>query len=240
MQNFEFLVSSEGPIARIDLNRPEEGNALTRGMMVQLAGIIRDLGAREDIHGIVLKARGSEFCRGRDGRGENHQRLTPHDIRVKAMGAVLGVYDAIQAAPIPVIALVQGPAIGFGAALAGASDITLASDSARFSFTEIKHGIPPTMAMAAVLRNVPAKALTYLIYSAQEVSASEAVTFGLVSRVLPKDSFEKESEAFVSELAARPRLVLETIKKFQQHATGLPAPMVSEYAGTLLALVRSS
>jgi enoyl-CoA hydratase/carnithine racemase len=155
------------------------------------------------------------------------------------MGAVLSVYDAIQAAPIPVVACVQGPAIGFGAALAGASDITLASDAARFSFTEIKHGIPPTMAMAAVLRNVPAKALTYLIYSAQELSAQEAVAFGLASRVLPKATFEQDAEAFVSELAGRPRLVLETIKKFQQHATGLPAPMVSEYAGTLLALVRS-
>jgi enoyl-CoA hydratase len=209
-------------------------------MMVQLAGVIRDLGARADTRVIVLQARGSEFCRGRDGRGESNQGLSPHDIRVKAMGAVLGVYDAIQAVPIPVVALVQGPAVGFGAALAGASDITLASDAARFSFTEIKHGIPPTMAMAAVLRNVPAKALTYLIYSAQEVSASEAVAFGLASRVLPRAGFEKEAEAFVSELAGRPRLVLETIKKFQQHATGLPAPMVSEYAGTLLALVRSS
>ena len=239
MDDFEFTVTRGGPVASIDLSRPEEGNALTRPMMVQLAGIIRDLGANEDTRVIVLKARGSEFCRGRDTRGENYQGLSPHDIRVKAMGAVLGVYDAIQAAPIPVVAFVQGPAIGFGAALAGASDITLASDAARFSFTEIKHGIPPTMAMAAVLRNVPAKALTYLIYSAQELSAQEAVSFGLASRVFPQASFDMETDAFVSELASRPRLVLETIKKFQQHATGLPAPMVSEYAGTLLALVRS-
>jgi enoyl-CoA hydratase/carnithine racemase len=239
MDNFEFAVTRGGPVASIDLSRPEEGNALTRPMMVQLAGIIRDLGASEETRVIVLKARGSEFCRGRDTRGENYQGLSPNDIRIKAMGAVLGVYDAIQAAPIPVVACVQGPAIGFGAALAGASDITLASDAARFSFTEIKHGIPPTMAMAAVLRNVPAKALTYLIYSAQELSAQEAVSFGLASRVYPHASFEKETDAFVSELAGRPRLVIETIKKFQQHATGLPAPMVSEYAGTLLALVRS-
>src|SRR5918998_606570 len=213
MDNFEFAVTRGGPVASIDLSRPEEGNALTRPMMVQMAGIIRDLGANEDTRVIVLKARGSEFCRGRDTRGENYQGLSPHDIRVKAMGAVLGVYDAIQAAPIPVVAFVQGPAIGFGAALAGASDITLASDAARFSFTEIKHGIPPTMAMAAVLRNVPAKALTYLIYSAAELTAAESVTLGLPSRVFPQASFDTETDAFVSELAGRPRLVLETIKK---------------------------
>ena len=59
------------------------------------------------------------------------------------------------------------------------------------------------MAMAAVLRNVPAKALTYLIYSAQELSAQEAVTFGLASRVLPQATFERDTEAFLTELAGR-------------------------------------
>ncbi|HXF54343.1 MAG TPA: enoyl-CoA hydratase/isomerase family protein, partial [Hyphomicrobiaceae bacterium] len=211
---------------------------LTRPALVELARHIRELGADAGTHVIVIKSRGETFCGGRDARGEDRSGLSAYEIR-KTMDAILGVYEAINAAPVPVIALVQGPGLGFGAALAGGCDITLASDKARFAFNEIKHGTPPTLAMSAVLRKVPAKALTYLIYSGAEIDAKEALAFGLVSKVVPASEFAAETAAFVSELAGRPRLVLETIKKFQNNATGLSAAMASEYAGTLLALVRA-
>ena len=154
---------------------------LTREMMFQLSDLIRLLAAKEENRVIVVQGRGTQFCRGRDGRGENREGYTPHDVRTKMMGAVLGVYEAINAAPIPVIARVHAPAIGFGAALAGGCDITLASDAATFGFTEIKHGIPPTLAMSAVMSKVPAKALAWLIYSGEVIGAEQAMTFGLVS-----------------------------------------------------------
>ena len=238
MADFKFLVDSTGAVGSIDLNRPEEDNRLTRSALVQLAGHIRELGANEKLNVLAIKSRGKTFCGGRDARGEDRSGLSAYELR-KTMDAILDVYEAINAAPIPVVALAHGPGIGFGAALAGGCDITLAADTARFAFNEIKHGTPPTLAMSAVLRKVPAKALTYLIYSGAEIDAREALMFGLVSRVIPADKFAAESEAFVIELASRPRLVLETIKKYQNNATFLPAPMASEYAGTLMAVVRA-
>jgi enoyl-CoA hydratase/carnithine racemase len=239
VSKFEFPLNKEGAVARIDLGRPEEGNALTRDMMRQLADTIHTSAADTTTNVIVLEARGMQFCRGRDGRGESTAGLSPYEIRVQMMGAVLGVYEAINAAPIPVVACVQGPAIGFGAALAGACDVTLASDAATFCFSEIKHGIPPTLAIAAVMKKVPQKALAYLIYSASEISAQEAVTFGLASKVVVRAAYQADVEKFVAELASRSRLVLETIKKFMANAQDLSTPIAAEYAGTLLALVRS-
>ena len=93
--------------------------------------------------------------------------------------------------------------------------------------------------MCAALGKVQAKALTYLTYSADSVSADEAVTQGLASKVLPQASFAADSDAFLKKLAGRPRLILETIKKYQAKASQLTPDMASEYAGTLLALVRS-
>lgn len=238
MQDFEFPVTVADSVATLDLNRPEEGNALTRPMIETLAATIRRLAADEQTRLIVLKARGELFCRGRDGRGEAAFK-SPHERLTKAMGPVLAVYEAIGSAPVPIVALVQGPAVGFGAALAGACDITLSSDAASFAFTEILHDIPPTMAMAAVLRNVPPKALAYLIYSAEKVSAAQAQEVGLVSKVYPSAEFEAAGAAFIATLAVRPRVILETIKKFQRHATGARQELVAEYAGTLLAVVRS-
>ena len=239
MSEFDFKVTRDGALARIDLNRPDEGNALTRDMMVRLAALLRELGSAPDINVVAIGGRGPQFCRGRDGRGESRAGMTPYEVRVKMMGAVLGAYEAIWEVPVPVVALVHGDALGFGAALAVGCDITLAASNARFAFTEIEHDIPPTMAMCAALGKIQAKALTYLIYSAEQVDAEQAVMLGLASKVLPQETFAADTEAFLAKLAGRPRLVLETIKRYQAKAAHLTPDMASEYAGTLMALVRA-
>jgi len=239
MAGFAFPVTQAGGILKIDLGRPEEGNALTRGMMRDLAEEIRKAGLDPQTRVIVIEGRGTHFCKGRDGRGETTEGLRPHEVREQMMGAVLGVYAAIGSCPVPVVSLVQAPAIGFGAALAGGCDITLAADDTKLAFSEVKHGIPPTLAMAAVMKKVPQKALYWLILSGADVSASEGLTMGLVSKIYPAANFKTETDLFLTEMASRPRLVLETIKKFMTHAQDMSASQQSEYAGTLLALVRS-
>ena len=94
------------------------------------------------------------------------------------------------------------------------------------------------MAMCAALGKVNSKALSWLIYSAEKISAERAAVVGLASKVLPQASFVADSDAFLKTLASRPRLVLETIKLYQSKAEHLTPDMASEYAGTLLALVR--
>jgi enoyl-CoA hydratase/carnithine racemase len=238
MSEFQFPVTREGAVVRIDLGRPDEGNALTRGMMPQLSGLLRDHGRDESVNVIVLAARGPHFCRGRDGKGESKAGMTPWEVRTKLMGATLDIFQAIADVPVPVVARVQGNAFGFGAGLAVACDVTLASDASRFAFPEIEHDIPPTMAICATRGKVHPKAMSYLVYSAEQIDAREAVTFGLVSRFFPQSSFEADADAFITKLASRPRLIVETIKRYQSKVGQLSPDMASEYAGTLLALVR--
>jgi enoyl-CoA hydratase/carnithine racemase len=237
--DFEFPETRNKGVVRIDLGRPEEGNTLTRGMMRDLAEKIRACASDPEARVIVIEGRGAHFCKGRDGRGESTAGLAPHQVREQMMGAVLGVYAAINASRIPVVSLVHAPAVGFGAALASGCDITLAAEGVSFAFSEIKHGIPPTLAMAAVMKKVPQKALAWLIFSGADVSATEGVAMGLVSKTFESGAFASETQAFLDELASRPRLVLETIKKFMLTAQDMSAAQQSEYAGTLLALVRS-
>ena len=239
MADFEFPIRASGGIMRIDLGRPEEGNTLTRGMMRDISETIRNAAADPETRVIVIESRGLYFCKGRDGRGESTDGLAPYQVREKMMGAVLGVYSAINASTVPVVSLMHGPAIGFGAALAGGCDITLAASNTSFAFSEIRHGIPPTLAMAAVMKKVPQKALAWLIFSGGEVSATEGLAWGLVSKTFEQAAFVQETDNFLTELASRPRLVLETIKKFLLTAQDMSAAQQSEYAGTLLALVRS-
>src|SRR3546814_7438077 len=90
------------------------------------------------------------------------------------MGPILGVYDAFRRLPVPVLTLVQGRALGFGCAMVGASDVAIAAASARFALPEMKHGIPPTLAISALVPRVAAKTVADLVYSAEEIDASSA------------------------------------------------------------------
>ncbi|WP_439618175.1 enoyl-CoA hydratase/isomerase family protein [Shinella sp.] len=239
---FEFAVefSREGTVATVDLNRPDEGNKLTRDMMRLLTQKLNELAGREQLNTVILAARGPAFCLGRDGRGETPGALSAYDMREQSMGAVLDLYAAIRRVPVPVIAKVHGDALGFGAALAGACDITLAASEAKFAFSEIHHGIPPTMAMTAVMRHLSPKALAWLIYSGETISATRAVDIGLASAILPQDTFEEKAQTFVDELASRPRRNLATIKKYQSLSASMAPEAASDYAGALLVLVRAS
>lgn len=239
---FEFLLSyaHDETVATVDLNRPDEGNKLTRDMMRQLTVQLRELVVNPSLRAVVVAAHGPAFCLGRDGRGEQPGSLSAYETREQSMAAVLDLYAALRQVPVPVVARVHADALGFGAALAGACDITLASSAARFAFSEIHHGIPPTMAMTAVMRHLSPKALAWLIYSGETITADRAVDIGLASRIYPQAEFEAEADAFIAELASRPRRNLETIKKYQALAAGMPADAASDYAGALLALVRAS
>jgi enoyl-CoA hydratase/carnithine racemase len=234
-----LVVSDGGPIATIELDRPDEGNAISGEMMTALPAIIRRLDTIAEVRAIAIRSRGTIFCRGRDGRGESRAPISAFEFRYQRAAGILNVYEAIGSTAVPVVACVQGLANGFGAALAGACDITLASDVARFSFDEINHGIAPTLAMSAVMRRVPPKALAYLIYSARQFDAREAMFHGLASTVFPAAGFAADVDRFLAELGARPRLLLETIKRFQTKGADLSVDMAAEYAGTLMAVSRT-
>lgn len=236
---FEFAIQIEEKVAHLDLNRPKEGNRLTRAMIAELARAVRRLGERSDVHIIAICSRGDAFCRGRDGRGETSSTLSPYQVRNQMMGPVLSVYAALTEVPIPVVACVHAEAIGFGAALVGGCDIALASAQAEFAFPEITHNIAPTMAMSAVIRKLSPAILSFLIYSGERMKAHEALQCGLVGKVYAAEEFATACAAFLRCLSARPRPILETIKKYQNGAIGLSATLSSDYAGALLALVRN-
>ena len=114
--------------------------------------------------------------------------------------------------PREVVALVHGDALGFGCATAVGCDITLVSSTARFAFPEIEHDIPPTMAMCAALGKVQAKALTYLIYSADSVSAQEAVTLASEQYISALYAFNVAKAVLAHSMGTAEQAVLQFLR----------------------------
>jgi enoyl-CoA hydratase/carnithine racemase len=237
-----LAVDKSGPVVKLDFNRPDQGNAATTAMMHEIIEAVRTYGSDPATRVVALVARGEAFCTGREvgGAPPSAPERSAYELRNTVLAAVLDVYAALAACPVPTVACVQGDALGFGAALAAACDITLLSDKAHMGFPEIEHNIPPSLAMSAAMQCVPPKALMWLVYSAEKVDAATAVAMGLASRSLPAAGFAREVEAFLERLATRPRRVLETIKNYHTKARKMAPEAASDYAGTLLALLSTA
>ena len=230
--------TQEGEIATITIDRGAEGNLLTLDMLRALAGAFRSAGA-SDAKVIALRSTGNDFCRGRDPKG-GKPSPTALDLRVNVIGPIMEVYEAIAGAPQPVICAVQGAALGFGCALATACDITIATDDSRFSLPELEKNFPPTLAISAMMARVPRKALTWMVYSSQEIDAKTALQLGIISSVVAKSALEAETGKLMTGLTARSREVLIGVKDYMRVAPSMDPRGAADYASTLLAAVMSS
>src|SRR5438132_11503610 len=176
-----ILKEKDGDVTTITLNRPEVGNRQTDATWARLTEML-DIAAKES-RLIVFKGAGDDFCLGREAMGQQSPVLEAYAIRERSE-TIFNLYGAFRSAKVPIMGVVQGRAVGLGCALAALCDITIASDRARFSFPETAHRIMPTIAFSALVDRMPRKAATFMMYSAQEIDAHKALTFGLANNVL--------------------------------------------------------
>lgn len=228
----------DGATAGITINRPSEGNVLTIDMLHALAGAFR-AAAASDAKVIVLRSEGRDFCLGRDGAGAPPSP-TALKMRANVLQPILDAYDAIANAPQPVVCAVQGAAQGFGCAMAGACDVTIAADNARFKLPEMEKNLPPTLAISALMPRVPRKALTWMVYSIEAIDALSALQLGIVSSVVPAGALDDAVAKLLATMTARSAEALVAVKDFFRTAPFMEPRGQSAYAGTLLASVLSS
>jgi enoyl-CoA hydratase/carnithine racemase len=166
-----------GAAALVTLNRPEKRNALSIELRVLLAEALEALGVGQTVSAIGLTGAGSAFCAGMDmtqfgGDADHRRRLAETSIRA---------FTALARCPKPTIALVNGPALGGGFALALTCDVRIAAPEARFGFPELGRAIPPSYAAAASA--LPPSVACDLCLTGRIIEAPEALTLGVVSRI---------------------------------------------------------
>ena len=235
------IVERNGPIERVTLNRPERGNMLTLAMVVGLTERIEQAGRNRDLKAIVLTGAGQDFCLGRDPEGAPERApRTALEMRTDLTAPILGFYAAVRGAEIPVIAVVRGLANGFGCAAAAVCDVTIAAADARFALPEMKHDLPPTLAMCAHIDRTMPKSIAWLVYSTRELDAATAQALGFVSHVALAGGLDADVDAFLSALRERDRDSLATCKTYLANARLMETDKASDYAGNLLSVIMSS
>ena len=217
-----LLVSFEGAVATITLNRPERRNALSQDLMLDLIAALDDCAHRSELRAVILAAEGQAFSSGHD--------LT--EMRDRTEGDYRRIFDVctelmrkVQSIPLPVIAQVQGIATAAGCQLVAACDLAVAVKEARFAVSGVNLGLFCSSPSVALARNVGRKAAFEMLVTGEFISADEARERGLVNRVVAADALDAEIESIVAAIVAKPRVAIALGKQlfYRQVETGTAA-----------------
>ena len=206
-------VYQEAETAFLTLADPDKRNAMTVAMGEELSRACRTLASRDDIRAVIVTGEGSAFSAGGDLDFILETRSLPLHERKTRMLPFYHLYLSILELPVPVIAAINGPAIGAGACFAIACDLRVASSRARLGFTFVRLALHPGMGATHFLPRLvgPARAAD-LLYSGRIVTADTALEMGLVNAVHPPDSLLAESRSLAGEIAACGPLAVRRLK----------------------------
>lgn len=209
-------------VATVTLDRPQVKNALNRELYARLEQAFRDAHADADVRCVVLTGEGSAFCSGDDVReimlapnpvseapgGTPNAR--PRDPKPRPTPAAMAVLECDK----PVIAAVNGAAVGWGMDLTLFCDIRIASDRARFGELFIKRGLVSDIGGLWRLPQIvgPSKAAE-LLFTGDIIYAAEAERIGLVSRVVPHDDLMPAAMEMARKIAANPPIAMRFMKQ---------------------------
>ena len=211
----EVIYSVEQGVAVVTLNRPDRLNAMTLTMAGEVRAAMQQASDDDEVRVIVLTGAGRGFCAGADAarlQGRVSGIAVEEEEALPFTGAIEGGLDLPQAfaakyawiatVPKPVIAAVNGPAVGVGMVLPMFADIRFASDTARFGTAFSKRGLVPEYGLGWLLPRLiqPSKAFD-LLYTARLVDADEAVDMGLVDKVFPTNELLPAAMDYARELA---------------------------------------
>ena len=211
----EVIYSVEQGVAVVTLNRPDRLNAMTLIMAGEIRAAMQQASDDDEVRVIVLTGAGRGFCAGADAarlQGRVSGIAVEEEEAPPFTGAIEGGLDLPQAfaakyawiatVPKPVIAAVNGPAVGVGMVLPMFADIRFASDTARFGTAFSKRGLVPEYGLGWLLPRLiqPSKAFD-LLYTARLVDADEAVDMGLVDKVFPTNELLPAVMDYARELA---------------------------------------
>jgi enoyl-CoA hydratase/carnithine racemase len=225
-------------IATITLNRPEVRNALSREAYAQLEGAFRKAQGDPDVRCIILTGADPAFCSGDDVRQimapaankETVERL--RQVRSRPTAAALAVLDCDR----PVIAAVNGAAVGWGMDLSLFCDIRIASERAKFGELFIKRGLISDIGGLMRLPQIvgPSKAAE-LLFTGDVIDAKQAHAIGLVSDVVPHDRLIPTAQELAARIAANPPLALRYMKEGLRRARSGDVDALGAYVGQTLA-----
>jgi enoyl-CoA hydratase/carnithine racemase len=206
----------DGSIATITNDNPEKRNAFTDEMDAQLFEVLAELEALPGLRAVIWRGEGHSWSSGRDvsAIGTNQTDLTHHQLMTRGHKGILRLFD-VEA---PVIVAIQGWALGGSFQRALLCDIRICSDDARFMLPEATHGvIPDTGGVSRLFQMCGHGVVTDMVLTGRPMSATEALSYGVVSRVVPRDELDTTAREMAEKIAAAPAVTIKMARRVIKH-----------------------
>ena len=220
----QILVEREGHVARVTINRPERRNAVSFAAWQSLAASFENLDADPGVRVVVLTGAGDRaFCAGNDISEFAEKRSTPDQIEIYD-AVTTHAFEVIRRIEKPLVARVQGSAVGGGFELMQLCDLRIAGAGARFAMTPARLGLGYTLDdVQSLVDRIGAAAAREMLFTGRLFDAAEAERMGFVNRVVPDTELDATVDACAEEIAANAPLSIRAIKVAIGEALKSPA-----------------
>jgi len=209
--------------AVVTLNRPERRNALTIELMELLCATLQSLAAEARRRVVILRGAGPAFCAGLDLDEAAEPALAE-----RSGDCVAETFQALATSPLITLAAAQGAAYAGGAGLLACCDFVVAADDLRICFPEVRRGLVPALATAAMSQRLRQSDVRQLVLLAEPVDARRALGMGLVDRVVAPERLTAEAQQIAATLLkGAPEAVRQTKRLLQELHRAAPAVLVS-------------
>ncbi|WP_414473578.1 enoyl-CoA hydratase [Microvirga sp. M2] len=220
-------------VVTLTLNRPGQYNALSEEMLRALQRNLDELAADEAVRCVVIAAAGKAFCAGHDLKQmRSHPRQDYYEDLFRRCGHVM---QSIVNLPVPVIARVQGMATAAGCQLVASCDLAVAAESATFAVSGINVGLFCSTPAVALSRSVAPKQAFEMLVTGRFVSASEALSYGLINRVAPDAELDAAVASLTAEICAKSPVAIRTGKAMFGRQRSMSLEEAYAYAGQVMA-----
>lgn len=233
-------VERNNKIAKIYLNRPEVHNALNNFLINDLYDIFEKLNLEDDIRAIVLTGNGKSFCAGADLNWMKSVINYDYEQNYQESLKLAKLMYLIFTHSKPVIAGINGSAIGGGVGLMSVCDILIASENAKFGLSEVRLGLVPAAISPFVMSRIGEANARELFITGERIDAGKAKEIGLVNIVVPHSELYSAIDNKLSLILNNGPNAVKTVKEMIFKVTQVKFPEIQEYTAKLIADLRLS
>ncbi len=238
-----LLTETRGPALWLTLNRPSAQNALNREVMQGLLAGLEMATRQPEIRVLVLTGSGERaFCAGadlKDSRGSIFDDSQAH-AGSRPENPLIAVFRAMRNCSKPIIARVNGAAVGGGLGLVAGCDLAYAANDARFGTPEAKVGLFPMMISTYLLRQIPRRVFTALAFTGDLLDAASAQRYNLINLAVEREKLDETIEAVIQKILLCSPNALRAGKQFIDTIQDLPLDQALERSDTAIAELSAS
>ena len=212
----EVRLEIDGAVAVVTNDNQEKRNAFTDEMDKQLFDILTELKATPSVRAIVWRGEGHSWSSGRDvgSIGTNKTDMTHHELMTRGIRGIQRIFDL----DAPIIVPIQGWAIGGSFQRALLCDIRIASEDAKFMLPEVGHGvIPDTGGVGRLFQMCGHGVVSDMVLTGRSLNANEALSLGIVSRIVPREELDATAMEMARKIAAAPAVTVKLARRVISH-----------------------